>query len=291
MIWASVLASLSLLALLAQPQPLCQGFVPENDLYIPADEYHNLAMDEEVFHAVLDRIEEIYSPIVARRRVRLVVDRQWSNGRVNAAAHRGLGTYIITMYGGLARHPDVTPDGLMLIACHEMGHHLGGSPKYTVSATWASNEGQSDYFANLHCMRLVYTAEENREWLAHNEVDPLVASRCEQVWEGSIDQQNICKRATMAGLSVSRMFQDILNEEREPRFDQPDTNRVGNTFASHPPTQCRLDTYFQASLCLRGPEDSLDERDYRKGTCTKDSGHEVGLRPRCWFRPGRANRR
>ena len=291
MIWACGLAALSLLPFLTQPQPLCQGFLPENDLSISVEDYHNLAMDEEVFHAVLDRIEEVYAPIVARRRVRLVVDRQWSNGRVNAGASRGLGTYIITMYGGLARHPDVTPDGLMLIACHEMGHHLGGSPKYRVSATWASNEGQSDYFANLHCMRMVYTAEENREWLAYNEVDPLVASQCEQVWEDSLDQQDICKRASMAGLSVSLMFQDVINEEREPRFDQPDTNRVDHTFASHPPPQCRLDTYFQASLCLRGPEDSLDERDYRKGTCTKNSGHELGLRPRCWFKPGRANRR
>ena len=274
-----------------QPHELCHGFIPENDLYIPVDDYRNLNMDEETYHAVLDRIEEVYTPIIAQRRARLVVNRQWSNGRVNASASRDGNRYIITMFGGLARHEQVTPDGLMLVACHEIGHHIGGSPKYSGWTTWASNEGQSDYFANLHCMRLVYTHEENEEWLAHNEVDPFVVSECKRVWGDSLKEQNICMRSSMAGFSVSRLFQEIRNEEEEPRFDQPDPTQVDSTFASHPGTQCRLDTYFQAALCERGPDDSLDDRDYRRGTCTETSGHEVGLRPRCWFRPGRDNRR
>ena len=272
------------------PHELCQGFVPENDLYIPVDDYQNLSMDQAVFDAVLDRIEKVYTPIVAEHRGNLVVSRQWSNGRVNASASRSGSTYFITMFGGLARHEAITPDGLMLVACHEIGHHIGGSPKYSGWTTWASNEGQSDYFATLRCMRLVYTDEENQEWVDSEYVDPFVVSECERVWSESISDQNACMRSAMAGLSVATMFQMMRNEEEPARFDSPDPSTVDNTFASHPGTQCRLDTYFQAALCDIQSEERFNDRDYRVGTCTENSGHLEGLRPRCWFSPGRNGR-
>ena len=62
------------------------------------------------------------------------------------------------MFGGLARHKLVTPDGFALVACHEMGHHLGGAPR---RGGWASNEGQSDYYATTKCARRIWAEDNN----------------------------------------------------------------------------------------------------------------------------------
>jgi len=37
------------------------------------------------------------------------------------------GQQFIHMFGGLARHPLMTEDAFLLVACHEFGHHYGGA--------------------------------------------------------------------------------------------------------------------------------------------------------------------
>jgi Zn-dependent protease with chaperone function len=54
------------------------------------------------------------------------------------------------MFGGLARDPLVTKDGFSAVICHEIGHHIAGAPRKGFS--WASNEGQADYFATTKCL-------------------------------------------------------------------------------------------------------------------------------------------
>src|SRR6478609_9034269 len=64
-------------------------------------------------------------------------------------------TYRVHMYGGLARRPEVTPDGFTLVVCHEVGHHFGGYP-FVRDAYWAANDGQADYFSTLACARRLW---------------------------------------------------------------------------------------------------------------------------------------
>ena len=86
-------------------------------------------MTQETFNAVIDSVETIYAPIVAEYGGRLKVERKWDDGTANAYAQRSGSTYKVSMFGGLARHETITPDGFALVVCHEIGHHIGGAPK------------------------------------------------------------------------------------------------------------------------------------------------------------------
>ena len=48
--------------------------------------------------------------------------------------------------------------------------------------------------------------------------------------------------------------------------------------------QCRLDTYFQGSLCDKDVNDEVDNSD-AEGVCTLAQGYTFGTRPLCWYKP------
>ena len=187
------------------------------------------------------------------------------------------------MFGGLARHETITYEAMMTVVCHEVGHHLGGAPKY-YGNNWASNEGQADYYGSLKCMRKVFTAEENLEWAKTAEIDPVALDQCEANFKTDADVA-ICARSAMAGRSLSRLFRALRKEEREPKFDEPDANKVSRTSDRHPGTQCRMDTYFQGALCGVSSDVDVDTDDANIGTCNRAEGYTHGLRSLCWFKP------
>ncbi len=84
----------------------------------------------------------------------------WWNLEVSHASYVNVGdVHHIYLMGGLAREKFMTPDGLALIGCHELGHGLAGSPfKNPLSANdyLVSVEGQSDYFATKECLKIVF---------------------------------------------------------------------------------------------------------------------------------------
>jgi len=65
----------------------------------------------------------------------------------------GIQNHFIFIFGGLAKMLDMTLDGLALIACHELGHGLGGAP-YKDSGS--SQEGQADYYATKTCLPVLF---------------------------------------------------------------------------------------------------------------------------------------
>ncbi|MGE3683141.1 MAG: hypothetical protein AB7G93_15570 [Bdellovibrionales bacterium] len=272
---------------LSESHVLCKGFLPENDLKIPVSVFQKGGLTEAQFNEVLDKVEAYYTPVIAELDATLVVNRDWEDPTVNASANQSGNRYVINMYGGLARHETITPEGFTLVACHEIGHHIGGAPK--VSGwwnTWASNEGAADYFATLRCLRAVFPADENAKWAqAHEgEIDSVLKQRCEELYQTQ-DEEILCMRSGMAGFSGASLFHAMHEEETVPRFDTPDPSEVTETDDNHPATQCRLDTYYQGGLCVHDMSVPLSDSDYTQGTCTEASGHTVGLRPRCWFKP------
>ena len=94
-----------------------EGIVPENDIKIPANikSIMNSNLDEAEFNAVIDKVTAIYAPIVSQMGGELNVVRNWDDGTVNAYASRRGGTWNVHMFGGLARHEAVTPDGFALL--------------------------------------------------------------------------------------------------------------------------------------------------------------------------------
>jgi hypothetical protein len=261
-------------------QRLCGGFLPPNDMKISVGSAQDKGITKEQFDAVLDRIEKIYEPIIAAQGAKLEIARLWEDDTVNAYASRQDNRYIISMFGGLARHKAVTQDGFALVACHELGHHLGGAPKKP--GRWASNEGQADYYANLKCLHRIFGDSGSAPFSRLAEVDPLAEAACRGSFAAAQDRA-LCLRAAMGGLSVSTLLNGTSSKPL--RFDTPDKAVVAQTYHAHPAAQCRLDTYFQGSLCARPVEEGLNDADPIPGTCARSRGDSVGIRPRCWFKP------
>mgnify|MGYP001027046976 CR=1 FL=1 len=262
------------------------GFLPENDMQIAVGDKNAAGLTEEQFNAVIDTYETIYTPIIAGMGAKLDIKRKWTDATVNASAQRSGSTWVVNMYGGLARHATITADGFALVVCHEIGHHLGGAPKvkgFLGMNAWASNEGQSDYFATLKCLRQGFLADDNVAIVAAMNVPALLSEKCgEQFTDES--ERAICIRGGMAGVSVAGLFASMRNQP-EGKFETPDANVVSRTNDSHPAHQCRLDTYFQGALCDKAVGEEVDQKDEVRGTCHGSIGSKSGLRPLCWFKP------
>ncbi len=282
---------LTLSLVLAAPAFACtqdgvEGFVPENDLKISVNAKRFGGMTEEQFNKTIDSVEHIYAPIVAELGGTLKVDRKWTDATVNAYAQRSGSTWMVSMFGGLARHETITEDGFALVVCHEIGHHIGGAPKKTSawSNPWASNEGQADYWATLKCLRRTWLNDNNEEIIKGMTIPAALEAACGQQHLWNADRA-LCIRTSMAGDSVAKLFQALSKDPKASEFSTPDAKVVTKTNDSHPATQCRLDTYFQGSLCEIGYNDAVENTSEVTGTCHGSLGHKLGMRPLCWFKP------
>lgn len=287
-----LIISTAVLALLTGQALACsvdgsEGFLPENDMWIPANAkgISDANIDEAKFNEVIDSVVNIYAPIVSSMGGKLNVERNWDDGTVNAYAHRQNGMWNVAMFGGLARHNTITPDGFALVVCHELGHHIGGVPrKASWYSTWASNEGQADYFATLKCLRKVFRNDNNKEILAKLNVPQTVIDTCAAQFSNSEDQA-VCQRGSMAGMSTAKLFQALRKQPTAPAFNTPDKNIVSKTDDNHPDTQCRLDTYFSGAICDIDDNTEVGQRDESVGVCYRATGDSLGARPLCWFHP------
>jgi hypothetical protein len=263
-----------------------EGFLPDNNLKISVDAKRFGGLSEQEFNDVITKVESIYAPIVAQQGGTLKVSRGWTDATVNAYAQRAGKEWRVAMFGGLARHETITADGFALVVCHEIGHHIGGAPKKVgyYSNSWASNEGQSDYFANLKCLRRAFLNDDNKAIISKMEIPMALSEACSKAFASEEDRA-ICIRGGMAGDSVARLFAALRNQSTPAKFDTPDRTVVSVTNDNHPATQCRMDTYFQGSLCDVSINEDVEQDSEVSGTCHGSLGHDSGLRPRCWFKP------
>jgi hypothetical protein len=275
-----------------QDHVLCKGFLPPNNMKIPVGwkstrigSMANGGLNETQFNAVLDRIEKLYGPVVAQAGGKLRINRKWTDPTVNASAQQFNGTWVLNMYGGLARHPEITTEGFALVACHELGHHLGGAPKIDdwYGDNWATNEGGADYYATLKCLRRFFAEDDNTTIIANSTIDDFAKGQCLSQFTSEQDQL-LCMRNSLAGDSVAGLFMDLRKEPKRPKYDTPDTNVVGQMDDEHPGTQCRMDTYLAGAVCHVDQSVPLSNTDYHEGSCAAPTD-TVGTRPLCWFKP------
>ncbi len=276
----SLLAAPSIFACTMDGQ---EGIVEKNNLNIPASVKSINGIDEQVFGKVIDDVIGVMEPYIKARGANLTVVRKWEDGTVNAYAEQSGKEWKVSMFGGLARHETITADGFALVVCHEIGHHIGGAPLYSWKAGWASTEGQSDYFANAKCLRQVWAQDNNEEIISRMEVPEQVKMLCSSSHLWSRDYA-MCVRGAMAGDSVARLFA-ALRKQEPAKFETPDPKVAKYTQESHPATQCRLDTYFQGSLCGADEMEEFSRDTEVTGSCHKTLGHSIGMRPLCWHKP------
>lgn len=152
---------------------------------------------------LLSRFQNEQEVMVRDRNAELVVIPLWEDERVNARATRKDQQWLIEVYGGLLRHSEIGEDELLLILCHELGHHLGGSPTASRGG-WSACEGQADFWSGRGCGHLL-------------------------------------ANPTESALKLTRLYA-AQGAGGHPRLETPDPTKVARTFFGYPSPQCRLDT-------------------------------------------------
>ncbi len=264
------------------------GIIEENSIRIPVGAKFAGGISEAEFNKVINDLEVIYVPVAKKMGGTLTINRLWTNETANANATRMGSAWTVNMYGGLARHAAMTADGFSLVLCHEIGHQMGGAPKTNAMLglmKWASNEGQSDYWATTKCLRTLFWNDNNQQIVKSLNAPASLVAGCAKAHPNK-DEAAICVRGGMAGASVAGFFA-AARKENPSKFETPVTTKVTKTNHSHPATQCRLDTYFQGAMCEKAHTEDVSQSDEVKGTCHSFTGQTVGTRPLCWFKPAK----
>lgn len=261
------------------------SFAPENSLWIGTDDKAAAGITEEQFHSVLDKTFGIYKPIAVAKGITLINEKDWEDGTVNSYASQSGKTWKVASFGGLARYAGMTPDAFALVACHELGHHFGGAPKYKrYGGTWASNEGQSDYYGTLKCMKRYLEDEDNVAFVANAKVPAVVSQRCAMAFTND-NEAALCVRSSLAGHVLAVVLKELSNG-KDVSFETPDTQVVADTlYNTYPAVQCRLDTYFAGALCNKSVDEDTSNTNVLAGACNTSQGATLGVRPLCWFKP------
>lgn len=247
-------------------------------------------ISQEESKKLIDKIMRVYKPIFETHFAKLNINLNWDDSFSQGYAWRDQAEWNVQISGGLIRSKKMTPAGLVLVICHEIGHHIGGAPKFDNG--WSSVEGQADYYAVSKCFRNLADKDEFFGSLVDTSRAPeIVKELCRSVHLSEYDYK-LCLKTAMAGYEVvQHQIQDLHDFPSEghgpllkARFDTPDSSVVSSTMSFHPFPQCRLDTYFQASLCAVSNEVDISQKNPLEGTCNKDNGHLIGGRPSCWYK-------
>lgn len=276
-------------------------FVPDEEIKFGMMSRGPSNISEAQFNEIIQRVQSAYEGTVKAVGGNLFISGEWKSETPNAYARQVFGAWMVQITGGLARRPELTPDGFTLVLCHELGHHLGGfaftSTGFLPMFIWAANEGQSDYYATQVCARKLWGPEKEINASFRNSVSSFVIDKCDSVWSAREDR-DLCYRITAAVESLSQTMAGIVGKS-VPDFTTPDTTVVSKTNNKHPAVQCRMDTGLQGALCpaafnekiipgkdTKGGTSGIEaEKEAARYSCTKSSGYTVGLRPTCWFKP------
>jgi hypothetical protein len=136
----------------------------------------------------------------------LVISLEVLNPRVNAEVQKREGEIFIQIMGGMLTHPQMGPETLKLLLCHEIGHVLGGTPLKSRTG-WSSTEGQADFHSSS-CARQI-----------------------------GFDEGTFFDSA----LALATIYAEVTREPI-PRLDSCDQKIVERTNYGYPSVQCRLDT-------------------------------------------------
>lgn len=280
-------------------------FVPE-EVSGPINQYQVMnspVAEPAEFTRIVKNIEDIYKPIVSGLGGRLNISAQWGNETPNAYAKKTFfGNWMVVITGGLARQKAMTDDGIALVVCHEIGHHLAGFPyaetglAALLGMDWVANEGEADYYATQVCARKIWGNELKENEMFRSSASALVKSECDKIWKNEADQ-NLCYRTVTASEALAEVLSS-LSKTSQPQLHTPSQAVVDTTYNGHPQPQCRLDTYFQGAICPVGWNDAIvpgkklpggkkglaAERQAAMTSCTQASGYGTGLRPACWYK-------
>jgi hypothetical protein len=249
------------------------NLIPSNNLQVKQESEEGIT--EKEFHQVLNEFEKVMLPIVKKEGYTLQINRKWGDDTVNANTTTEGNRWVINAFGGLARYSGMDADAFMMVMCHELGHHMGGFP----AQGWASNEGQSDYYATSKCYRrMSYSKSKSLQ------VPSVVTEKCSTLHK-SQEEINICEKGSMIGFTLASVLNSLSGSPKSLDFTTPDKNEVSKTNNAHPKAQCRLDTYFAGAVCGISYTEDFAKDNPIQGACAEEKGDKIGVRPHCWYKP------
>lgn len=214
---------------------------------------------EELFNKIIDTGLEFFKPLANQRGEDIVVEKEWEDPEVDGQMTRSGNTVTITMFGGLARRPEIRAEGLSLIFCHEIGHVFGAPPLENGYAV----EGEADYYGARFCAREIIkrlNLTQPPQYLTG-----FMQKTCTANFQDSASGE-VCMRALSAGQQLGNLLAVIDMQKSKPNYETPDPYVTPELIRVYPKTnQCRLDTYFAGAL---------DKE-----------------RPLCWYKAGQLNDR
>ncbi len=201
-------------------------------------------IDHDTLQRILQRARDVYVPEVLEDGYRLTIQGFWGDERIDAAATKRRILWGVEIMGGLARHPEMTEDAVVVSLCHEIGHLIGGLPR-AVNPSVMSSEAQSDYFATQSCFRRL-TPDHGGVPAG---IPATVAHACERAFPAAADAR-VCQRAALGGLITAQVYHDVRGlPGPRPSFSTPDPLVVTRTIAhDYPSSQCRADTFLRGAL-------------------------------------------
>lgn len=238
-----------------------------------------------------NEIKETYSPIAQREGLSLNIKWYPNEPIFNASGMNTDHSWNISIYGGLISKPDLSAEAFRFILCHEMGHVIGGSPRFDLMDDRVvldnskngntSNAGQPDYYAASVCMKLLLKNKDNSKFNSSN-LDPALKLKCENEFKIE-SEKNLCKRIGSAGLAAMSFLNAYMKTSANLSFATPSKKTAIQMESGHPDFQCRVDTILAGALCNSTPKGiSSDEADQVNLDC---SNNPVAHRPACWFVP------
>ncbi|MBC7465769.1 MAG: hypothetical protein H7256_07240 [Bdellovibrio sp.] len=140
------------------------------------------------------------------------------------------GVFEINVGADILTLPAMTTDAATLILCHELGHLLSGGAKKP-NSTWASTEGQSDYFAATDCAPKIFSQ------MADSPTTPMSARII---------------AAGQALIEAIYIFMDVPQMPR-PSISRREALTEPGTSVNYPTLQCRLDTFVDGAKGIAAP--------------------------------------
>jgi hypothetical protein len=258
------------------------SFLPENNLQVLQSKKFSDSDLVKKFKPFNEAVLEAYKEDITSEGGTLSIDFDFNSATVNAFASRSgdnLELWKIRFLGGMLRHKFMNEFVYLGVLCHELGHHLGGTPRKG-EGSWVSVEGQADYFASNQCLKKIINTK-NVLSFEGMQIPKFVSEKCLDRFT-DINELAACKKTAFISMEIGKFLFKINRGRRGNRSPKPvitkrAKNVVSTTNLKHPKPQCRLDTFFEGSLCFesfQGQKNCPDSKDWYQGA-----------RPLCWFKP------
>lgn len=245
------------------------------------------------FKLIVSEVFDTFKDVVASYNAKANIIFHWDSSGTGAFTlqREGGRVWDFYVYDGILRVPNITDDAVQLVICHELGHHIAGYPLKSGSS-WSAAEGQADYFATFACAPKVWEADEEKNELFRDLVQPFFKSQCDESFSRQA-RRDICYRTAVA-MEAMRYYEGYSKGVLPSLYDKDET-LVEKTNTSHPNAQCRVDTQLAGAFCSKefdhfyipgrsGNNTIDDEIDSNKYYCNQYEQQNVA-RPRCWYAP------